>query len=217
MLNGNNLLLTIITIVWIVGITNAINLMDGLDGLSSGICLISCFSLLIVFVLNESPIISIILITALAGGISGFLPSNLNPARTFIGDIGSNFLGYCLAIISILGVAKTYTAIVIIAPLIVFLIPMLDTFLAIIRRVIKSKSIRGILKADKEHLHHKLMKMGYSQKQAVFLIYGISACLGLFTIILLDSGIWKAVSFALIIISIVLVGYKDILRIRKDD
>ena len=216
-LADNELALTIITIIWIVGITNAINLIDGLDGLSSGICLISCFSLLVVFSLNNSPILSIILITALAGSISGFLPFNLNPARTFIGDTGSNFLGYCLAITSILGIAQTYTAIVIIAPLIVFLLPMIDTFLAIIRRFIKTKSLKGILKADKEHLHHKLMKKGYTQKQAVFMLYGVSACLGLFTIILLESGIWKAISFALIIIAIGLIGYKDILKQRDED
>ena len=106
----------ILTIGWIVGITNAINLTDGLDGLSSGISLISCVSLLIIFSTNNSPIISIILITALAGAISGFLPFNLNPARTFIGDVGAQFLGFCLSTISILGVAKTVTLVVLIAP-----------------------------------------------------------------------------------------------------
>ena len=165
----------IITIIWIVGITNAINLIDGLDGLSSGVSLISCLSLTIIFSLNGSTLISIILITALAGSILGFLPYNFNPAKTFIGDTGSNFLGYSLSIISILGMAKTYTAIVIIAPLIVFALPILDTGFAIIRRIIKTKSIRGVFKADKEHLHHKLMKHGYTQKQAVLMLYGISA------------------------------------------
>ncbi len=92
----------ILTIGWIIGITNAINLIDGLDGLSSGITLISCISLLIIFTLNQSPIIAILLITALAGAIVGFLPFNFSPARTFIGDVGSNFLGFGLSIISIL-------------------------------------------------------------------------------------------------------------------
>ncbi len=92
----------ILTVAWIVGITNAINLIDGLDGLSSGITLISCVSLLIIFTLNNSPIISILLISALGGAIVGFLPFNFSPARTFIGDTGSNFLGYTLSIISIL-------------------------------------------------------------------------------------------------------------------
>ena len=106
----------VLTVGWIVGITNAINLIDGLDGLSSGITLISCISLLIIFALNESPLIAIILITALAGAIVGFLPYNFNPAKTFIGDTGSNFLGFILSIVSILGIAKTYTAIVIVLP-----------------------------------------------------------------------------------------------------
>lgn len=92
----------ILTIGWIIGITNAINLIDGLDGLSSGITLISCFSLLIIFTLNKSPLIAVLLIAALGGSIVGFLPFNFSPARTFIGDTGSNFLGFSLAIISIL-------------------------------------------------------------------------------------------------------------------
>ncbi len=97
---------TILTLGWIVGITNAINLIDGLDGLSSGISLISCLSLIIIFSLNDSPLIAIILIAALAGALTGFLPFNFNPAKTYIGDTGSNFLGYSLAVISILRNSK---------------------------------------------------------------------------------------------------------------
>ncbi len=206
----------IITMIWIVGITNAINLIDGLDGLSSGVSLISCLSLLIIFALNGSPLISILLITALAGAILGFLPYNFNPAKTFLGDTGSNFLGFSLSIISILGVAKTYTAIVIIAPLLVFALPLLDTSFAIIRRINKTKSLKGVFKADKEHLHHKMMKHGYSQKQAVLILYGISAIFGMFAIILLDSGIWKALSFAFMIIAIIAIGFNDIFKLGEN-
>ena len=213
----NEAISIIITIIWIVGITNAINLIDGLDGLSSGICLISCFSLLIIFTLNGSPLISILLITALGGSLVGFLPFNFNPAKTFIGDTGSNFLGYALSIISILGVAKTYTAIVLIAPLIIFAIPLFDTVSAIIRRIIKTKSIKGVFKADREHLHHKIMKRGYSQKQAVFMLYGISATFGMFAIILLESGVWKAFSFGLMVVAVFSIGYKDISKKRKEE
>lgn len=211
----NEVLTYIITVGWIVGITNAINLIDGLDGLSSGISLISCLSLLIVFALNGATMWPIILITALAGGVVGFLPYNFNPAKTFIGDTGSNFLGFSLAVISILGVAKTYTAIVIIAPLIVLGLPIFDTLFAIIRRIVKGKSIKAIFAPDKGHLHHRLMAKGYSQKQAVLILYGISATLGMFAIILLDSGIWKAISFILIILAIMAVGYKDMMGVRK--
>ena len=211
----NNVFSYILTIGWIIGITNAINLIDGLDGLSSGISLISCISLLIIFATNGSSILSIILITALAGGIVGFLPFNFNPAKTFVGDVGSNFLGFSLAVISILGVAKTYTVLVLIAPLIVLGLPIFDTIFAIFRRIIKGKSLKAVFKPDKGHLHHRLMAKGYTQKQAVLILYGLSATLGMFAIILLDSGLWKALSFALLVVAIIAVGYKDIFKKTK--
>jgi len=212
----NGVMEYIITWFWIVGITNAINLTDGLDGLSSGITLIACVSLLIIFAINGSPIISIILITALAGGIVGFLPFNVNPAKTYMGDCGSNFLGFSIAIISILGIAKTYTMLVIIAPIIVLAIPIFDTLFAVVRRVAKGKSIKAIFQPDNGHLHHKLMKLGYSQKEAVLILYGVATTLGMFAIILIESGIWKAISFALLIVAIVAIGYNDILKKNKD-
>ena len=199
----------ILTIAWVVIVTNAINLIDGLDGLSSGISVISAVSLLIIFVLNGSSMVSVILITALAGALVGFLPFNFSPAKTFIGDTGSNFLGYALAIISILGSAKTYTAAVIVLPLIVLGLPIFDTLFAIIRRIIRGKSIKAVFKADKGHLHHKLVARGYNQKQAVLILYGISAIFGIFAVILCDSGIWKALSFLLIVIVAIASGYKN--------
>jgi len=211
----NETFLRIFTIVWIVSITNAINLIDGLDGLSTGVSLISSISLILIFILNSSPIISIILTTALAGALLGFLPFNFNPARTFMGDTGSNFIGFTLAVISILGVAKTYTAIILIAPLLVFAFPIVDTFFAIIRRLIKGKSLKAVFKADRGHLHHRLIDKGYTQKQAVYILYAISGAFGLFAIILLESGLWKALSFALLVISITAIGYKDIFKIKK--
>ena len=114
------------TIIWIVGITNAINLIDGLDGLSSG---------------------AILMITSLIGALVGFLPFNFAPAKTFLGDTGSNFLGYILSIISILGLAKTYTAVVIALPMLALGLPIFDVTWAIIRRFIKGKSIKAIFKA----------------------------------------------------------------------
>jgi UDP-GlcNAc:undecaprenyl-phosphate GlcNAc-1-phosphate transferase len=202
----------VITVFWIVGITNALNLIDGLDGLSTGISIISCISLLMIFSLNGSPLISIILITALCGSLVGFLPYNFNPAKTFIGDTGSNFLGYSLAIISILGVAKTYTAIVIVAPIIVLALPLFDTVFAIFRRLKNGKSLKAIIQPDAGHLHHKMLKKGLTQKQAVIILYILSATLGMFAVILLDSGIWKAMSFLLIIVVIIALGYKEFFK-----
>ncbi len=207
----------IITVVWIIGVTNAINLIDGLDGLSSGISMISCLSLLIIFALNGSPTIAVILTTALAGALVGFLPFNFAPAKTFIGDTGSNFLGFILAVISILGVAKTYTAVVIVMPVIVLGLPIFDVAWAIIRRIIKGKSLKAVFQADKGHLHHRLVAKGFSQKQAVLVLYGISAAFGIFAVILFDSGIWKALSFLLMIIAAVALGYKNFLKDRIEE
>ena len=205
----------IITIIWIVGITNAINLIDGLDGLSSGIALISCISLLIIFALNSSPVFAILLVTSLIGALAGFLPFNFSPARTFIGDTGSNFLGYILSVVSILGFAKTYTAVVIALPILVLGLPILDVACAIVRRVVKGKSLKAIFKADKGHLHHKLVQRGFSQKQAVLILYAISAAFGMFAIILFDSGIWKALSFLLMVVAALALGYRS-LEVKKD-
>ena len=207
--NMNEITSVFLTIGWIIIVTNAINLIDGLDGLSSGISVISAISLLIIFVLNGSQLISIVLITALAGALVGFLPFNFTPAKTFIGDTGSNFLGFALAVISILGSAKTYTAAVIVLPLIVLGLPIFDTIWAIVRRLIKGKSIKAVFKADKGHLHHRIVAKGFSQKQAVLILYGISAVFGMFAVILADSGIWKALSFLLIVIVAIAAGYKN--------
>ena len=207
----------ILTIGWIVGITNAINLIDGLDGLSTGVTIIASISLLIIFSLNGAPLIAIILITALAGALIGFLPYNFNPAKTFIGDVGSDFLGFSLAVISILGVAKTYTAIVIVAPLIVLALPVFDTLFAIVRRIIKGKSLKAVIMPDRGHLHHLLLDKGYSQKQAVLILYGISATFGMFAVILLESGIWKALSFALMIVAAIAIGYHSVFKLKQDD
>ncbi len=206
----------IVTVIWIIGITNAINLIDGLDGLSSGIALISCISLLIIFALNYSPMIAILMITSLIGALVGFLPFNFSPAKTFIGDTGSNFLGYILSIVSILGIAKTYTAVVIALPMLVLGLPIFDVVWAIIRRMVKGKSIKAIFKADKGHLHHRLLAKGFSQKQAVLVMYAMSAALGLFAIILLESGIWKALSFLLMVIAALFLGYRNFLTEKSE-
>lgn len=220
-LEGNIMLSNVfsifLTIIWIVGITNAINLIDGLDGLSTGIAIISCVSLLIIFALNGSPLIAIIIITALVGALSGFLPFNFNPAKTFIGDIGSNFIGYTLSIVSIIGIAKTATAFVVVLPIIVLGLPIFDTLSAIIRRLIKGKSLKAVFQADKGHLHHRLIEKGLSQKEAVLLLYGISVACGMFAVILFESDIWKAISFALMVIAVVCIGYKEFFKMKEGE
>lgn len=207
----------ILTIGWLVGITNAINLIDGLDGLSTGIAIISSVSLLIIFALNGSPLIAIIMITSLVGALSGFLPFNFNPAKTFVGDIGSNFIGFTLAVVSILGVAKTATAFIVVLPIIVLGLPIFDTLSAIVRRLIKGKSLKAVIQADKGHLHHKLIAKGFSQKEAVLILYGISVACGMFAVILFESNIWKAISFALMVIAVVCIGYKEFFKMKEEE
>ena len=208
----NVLFYDIFSVLWVVGITNALNLIDGLDGLSTGISIISCISLLIIFALNDSPLISIIFITSLCGSLVGFLPYNFNPAKTFIGDTGSNFLGYSLSVISIMGVAKTYTAIVVVAPILVLALPLFDTIFAIIRRLINGKNLKAVIQPDAGHLHHKMIQNGFTQKQAVLTLYALSASFGMFAIILLDSGIWKALSFGILMALVIAMGYKEFVK-----
>lgn len=157
------------------------------------------------------------MITALAGALVGLLPFNFAPAKTFIGDTGSNFLGYTLGVVSIIGVAKTYTVLVVVLPIIILGLPIFDTMFAIFRRIIKNRSIKGIMKPDAGHLHHKLLRHGFSQKESVLILYCVSASLGMFAIVLLESGIWKALSFLLIAIAVFALGYKEVFDDSKED
>ena len=211
----------ILTMGWIIGITNAINLIDGLDGLSSGTTIISCLSLLVIFALNNSPFIAIIMITALAGSLCGFIPYNMYPAKTFMGDVGTNFMGFAISIISILGTAKTATLLVVILPLLILGLPVFDTIFAIIRRLIKGKSIKAILKGDKKHLHHRLVDLGLTQVQTVLTMYSMSACCGVFAIILYLQGMEKALIFGVVAILLFVVFLARVKRnnnlIDEDD
>lgn len=168
-----------VTILWIVGVTNAFNLIDGLDGLAAGVALISGGSIFVVSMLNGRT--NAAYMTAiLCGSIAGFLPFNFNPASIFMGDTGSQLLGFLLAAISIKGAVKSAAAFSIAVPLLALGIPIYDTIFAIIRRKLNGKPIS---QADRGHLHHRLLDMGLSQKQAVLIIYAISAVLGIVAIV----------------------------------
>ena len=207
----NEILSIIITVCWVVGVTNAINLLDGLDGLASGVSAIAVFSLFIIFVLNGSAQIALIIVAALLGGLLGFLPYNFNPAKTFMGDVGSNFLGYTLSAVSMIGMAKTYTLMAIILPVIVLALPIFDTLFAIVRRLLAGKSI---MEADRGHLHHRLVDLGLSQRNAVLILYAIAALFGIFAIVLMETSIWKAIGFLGIMIILIILERRNI-RIRN--
>ncbi len=195
-----------LTILWIVGITNAINLIDGLDGLAAGVASISSLSLFFVSMLSTSdPIMAVytaVITAALSGSILGFLPFNFNPAKIFMGETGSAFLGFTLAVISIQGTLKSYTAISIAIPLLVLGLPLFDTLFAIIRRIGTGKPI---MQADRGHLHHRLIDMGMSQRQSVVTMYIASGALGLCAIVLADRGAISAI-ILLLAVSIFVIG-----------
>lgn len=208
----NDIVSTIITFCWIVGVTNAFNLIDGLDGLATGVSAISTLSMLVIFILNGAGASVFILVSALLGGLIGFLPYNFNPAKTFMGDIGSNFLGFTLATVSMIGLAKTYTLMAIVLPVIILGLPIFDTLFAIGRRIAHHKPI---MQADRGHLHHKLMDAGLSQRQVVMILYSVTAVLGIFAVVAFESNIWKAVALLLMLAILTVVGSKEIADKKK--
>lgn len=169
-----------VTLLWIVGLTNAVNLIDGLDGLAAGISAIASLCLMILCMMTGSNL-SVFFTVALAGSCLGFLPRNFNPAEVIMGDTGSTFLGYILAVTSITGVFKGYAALAIVVGILAVGLPIFDTTFAIIRRILNRKPI---MQADRGHLHHRLIDKGYSPKRAVVIMYGISILSAAFAIVI---------------------------------
>lgn len=178
-----------VTVLWIVGVTNAVNLIDGLDGLAVGISSIATFSLFFIAILAGEPVVAI-LVAALAGSCLGFLPYNFNPAKIFMGDTGSTFLGYMLSIICIQGLFKGYVIISFIIPFLILGLPIFDTAYAIVRRI---KNKKPIMSPDRGHLHHRLIDMGLSQKQTVAIMYVITMILGLSAVMVVGQGAYTGI------------------------
>lgn len=202
--SNNNMLLDLkwfsipITLFWVVGITNTLNLIDGLDGLSAGVAMISSISLMLVAGKFHNAGV-IILSAIVAGACLGFLPYNFNPAKIFMGDTGSLFLGFMLAAISIEGVMKSVATIAIIVPILILGVPIFDTTFAIFRRLLSGQSI---MSADKGHLHHRLLNRGYSQRKTVLILYGISAIFGSFAVIIAKANSKQAVYLSVILFAV---------------
>ncbi len=174
----------IITVLWIVGITNAVNLMDGLDGLAAGCTAIMSLSLAYVAYihgvrLGMMPVC--VAFCAVAAGCLGFLPYNFSPAKTFMGDGGSLYLGYMIAVLSVISPLKRATMVGAIIPMLVLAVPIFDTFFAMIRRMLRHESI---MKADRGHLHHHLMAAGFGQRRSVLIIYGIVGIMGVVAVLI---------------------------------
>ena len=196
----------LISVFWIVGITNAINLIDGLDGLAAGVSGIAALSLYIVAVIRGQDDIAIIAVS-LVGAIFGFLPYNFNPAKIFMGDTGSTFLGFMLATLSIEGTLKSVTVIALAIPILVLGLPIFDTAFAILRRVVNG---RPIGEADRGHIHHRLLDMGLSHRMSVVILYIVSGSLGLLSIALVDKGLLPSLILMIIIVMFVIGGARNL-------
>jgi UDP-GlcNAc:undecaprenyl-phosphate GlcNAc-1-phosphate transferase len=213
------------TVFWVVAITNAINLLDGLDGLAAGTSLIVCIAMFGISLIYQNVGMALVSVI-LAGSILGFLKYNFHPASIFLGDSGAYFLGFVLSVFSLQGGLKGTTTVAILIPIVALGLPIIDTLLAMFRRLLKSLHIMEIdpeknvvkffyldgwsmFRADRSHIHHRLLQVGFTQKKAVMILYGVSLILGGLA---LSSVYFKDINYALLLTAIGLGAY---IGIRK--
>lgn len=195
-----------ITIIWIVMLTNAVNFIDGLDGLAVGVSGISAGTMLVISLLVAEEGVALVL-AALLGACLGFIPYNKNPAQIFMGDTGSTFLGFILSAMTIQGLFKLYAIISFVVPFLILGVPIFDICFAVLRRLARHQNP---MKADREHIHHRLIDMGFSQKQTVAITYTLTGILGLAAVLLTSSGEVKAL---ILIGAVIVVGALGIMVI----
>jgi len=195
-----------LTILWVLWITNAFNLIDGLDGLAAGSALLSTLVSCVVAMVGHNEVV-LILTLALAGAISGFLRYNFNPASIFLGDCGSLLIGFLISAIAIAGSHKSPTMVAVAIPIVSLGLPILDVAVAVVRRFL---SYKRLFAPDREHIHHKLLGRGISHRQAVLVLYSVSACFCLFSLLLLNPG-GAALAAVLLVVGIgVLIGVQQL-------
>jgi UDP-GlcNAc:undecaprenyl-phosphate GlcNAc-1-phosphate transferase len=186
------------TILWVLAITNAFNLIDGLDGLAAGSALFSTLVAFVVTLLSGYSLVTVMTI-ALAGAILGFLRYNFNPATIFLGDSGSLFIGFLLSALALAGAQKAPTIVAVAIPVVSFGLPILETSLSILRRLISG---RPVFTADREHIHHKLLQHGLTHRQVVIVLYAVSAVFALLSLFLL----WPTGSSLGLVLAVVGIG-----------
>src|SRR5262250_3682076 len=204
------------TVIWVLAITNAFNLIDGLDGLAAGSALFSTMVVFVVALLNGPALVEVMTI-ALAGAILGFLRFNFNPATIFLGDSGSLFIGFLLSALALEGAQKAPTVIAVAIPVVSFGLPILETSLSVLRRLIGG---RPVFTADREHIHHKLLQLGFSHREVVIVLYAVSALFALLSLFLLwptgsSLGLVLAVVGTGIWLGIQHLGYPEFGEIRR--
>ena len=194
----------VVTMFWIVGICNAVNLLDGLDGLAVGVSSISSIALLALTLISDNLNVAI-LTAAVAGAGFGFLPYNFNPAKIFMGDTRALFLGFILACISVQGMLKMSAVITFAVPILILGLPIFDTMFAIIRRVLTGHSP---MQADRGHLHHRLLDMGFSQRRVVTILYTLTAVLCMTAVVISIKGYGRGLILICSVLLIILVSIK---------
>ena len=205
-----------LTILWVLGITNAFNLIDGLDGLAAGSALFSTLVVFVVALLSHASFVALMTI-ALTGAIVGFLRYNFNPATIFLGDCGSLFIGFLLSALALEGAQKAPTVIAVAIPVVSFGLPILETSLSVLRRLISG---RPVFIADREHIHHKLLQLGLSHRQVVIVLYAVSALFALLSLFLLwptgsSLGLVLAVLGTGVWLGVQHLGYLEFGEIRR--
>jgi len=191
-----------ITIIWIVGITNAVNLIDGLDGLAAGISAIAC-GVIAVFAFHWGQVLMGVLMLGLLGSLTGFLFFNFNPAKIFLGDCGSMFLGFFVATASVLSAMKSATLVGLAMPALALGLPIFDTLFSMLRRLLERRSLFA---PDRNHIHHRLIDMGLNHRHAVILMYMVTllaAGIGMFMMITRDVG--SVIIFACALLPVLLI------------
>lgn len=186
-----------ITMVWLVGMANAINMIDGLDGLAAGVSGIAALVMFVVALFMHQPAAALIA-AALAGGCLGFLRYNFNPAQIFMGDGGAYFLGFMLAGVGVIGLVKSVTTVAVLLPYVILAVPILDISAVVVDRLRHGQSP---FKADKRHLHHRLLKAGLSQRRAVLFIYSLTLWAGSLAVAVsgMPSGLGYAIAATLVL------------------
>jgi UDP-GlcNAc:undecaprenyl-phosphate/decaprenyl-phosphate GlcNAc-1-phosphate transferase len=200
-----------LTMIWIIGITNAINLIDGLDGLAGGVSSIALLSIAGMSVVMGNSYVTVMALIVAASTI-GFLFYNFHPAKIFMGDTGALFLGYIISVLSLLGY-KNVTFISLVIPVIILGVPISDTFFAIVRRLVNRQPLSA---PDKAHLHHCLLKVGFSHRQTVLLIYAMAAIFGLVAFIFSQATVWGSMIVILVLLVIIEVIVEKIGLVRDD-
>jgi UDP-GlcNAc:undecaprenyl-phosphate GlcNAc-1-phosphate transferase len=191
----------LLTILWVVGITNAVNLSDGLDGLAAGVSAIAC-GVIAVFAIHSGQVIMGVLMLALLGSLSGFLFFNFNPAKIFMGDCGSLFLGFTIAAASVMCMTKSAALVGLALPILALGVPIFDTLLSMLRRFLERRSLFA---PDRSHFHHKLLDLGLQQRHAVLAIYLVTlSATGLGLFMMLSGSISSLVIFGCLLLLLVL-------------